>query len=339
MKNQCLTFLLGATLLLTNTKTLAQTVIKFTDQSCIENCDAIKSLSSATTNKDMFLNFSIDGIKKIVLKSSEVLMVEFNFYDESSSFEKISILAKQDDKNLIVGESILLPNSSSSSIEVNTIYNNEFNYRIIERLKSQNGGNLKLHIEKYSIRVYDRIKKQLVTMDYGVPQEDLERFKQFVNVGTSFEIKKYPSLKINCESNYPFDEISSKIENEIELKKENLYQELANITPAPQDYKLNNFNGIGNEFSKEVASKVLSEYFGESKYKVLQISKSSNEIEIEKELNGIPKYKWFYIKVYLQGPKGNCGYAPVTMKSVYLGNGKYGDWIVDVYKYVACACE
>jgi hypothetical protein len=38
---------------------------------------------------------------------------------------------------------------------------NEFNYRIIERLKSQNGGNLKLHIEKYSIRVYDIIKRQL----------------------------------------------------------------------------------------------------------------------------------------------------------------------------------
>jgi hypothetical protein len=58
MKQQCLTFLLGATLLLTNSKTLAQTVIKFTDQSCKENCDAIKSLSSATTNKDIFLNFS-----------------------------------------------------------------------------------------------------------------------------------------------------------------------------------------------------------------------------------------------------------------------------------------
>jgi hypothetical protein len=38
MKNQCLTFLLGATLLLANSKTLAQTVIKFTDQSCKENC-------------------------------------------------------------------------------------------------------------------------------------------------------------------------------------------------------------------------------------------------------------------------------------------------------------
>ena len=86
MKHQFLTFLLGAILILTNSKTSAQTVIKFTDQSCKENCDAIKSLSSATTNKDMFLNFSIDGIKKIALKSSEVLMVEFNFYDESSSF-------------------------------------------------------------------------------------------------------------------------------------------------------------------------------------------------------------------------------------------------------------
>jgi hypothetical protein len=123
--------------------------------------------------------------------------------------------------------------------------------------------------------VYDRIKRQQVTMDFGVLQEDLERFKQFAGVGTSFEIKKYPTLKINCESNYPFDEISSKIENEIKLKVENLYQELANITPAPQDYRLNNFNGIENEISKEVASKVLSEYFGESKYKVLKISKSS----------------------------------------------------------------
>jgi hypothetical protein len=339
MKHQCLTFLLGAILILTNSKTSAQTVIKFTDQSCKENCDAIKSLSSATTKQDIFLNFSIEGIKKIALKPSEVLMVEFNFFDESSSFEKISILAKQNDKNLITGESILLPNSSSSSIEVNTIYNNEFNYRIIERLKSQNGGNLKLHIEKYSIIVYDRIKRQRVTMDFGVSEEDLERFKQFAGVGTSFEIKKYPTLKINCESNYPFDEISSKIENEIKLKVENLYQELANITPAPQDYRLNNFNGIENEISKEVASKVLSEYFGESKYKVFKISKSSNEIEIEKELNGIPKYKWFFIKVFIQGPKGNCGFAPVTMKSIYLGNGKYGDWKVDVYKYTACACE
>ncbi|MBL7920447.1 MAG: hypothetical protein JNJ40_09040 [Bacteroidia bacterium] len=339
MKHQCLTFLLATTLILTNSKTLAQTVIKFIDQSCKENCDAIKSLSSGTTNKDIFLNFSIEGIKKIALKPSEVLMVEFNFYDESSSFEKINILAKQNDKGLIIGESILLPSSISSSIEVNTIYNNEFNYKIIERLKSQNGGSLKLHIEKYSIRVYDIIKKQQVTMDYGVQQEDLERFKQFINIGTSFEIKKHPTLKINCESGYKFDEISSKIENEIKLKNEKLYQDLANNTPAPQEYKLNNFNGIGNEISKEVASKVISEYFGESKYKVLKISKSSNEIEIEKELNGIPKYKWFYIKVYIQGPKGNCGYAPVTMKSIYLGNGKYGDWKVDVYKYTACTCE
>lgn len=339
MKRQYLTFILGAALILTNSKTSAQTVIKFTDQPCKENCDVIKNLSAATTIKDIFLNFSIGGIQKIALKPSEVLMVEFNFYDESSSFEEICILAKQDDKNLIVGESILLPNSSSSSIEVNTIYDNEFNYRIIERLKSQNGGNLKLHIEKYSIRVYDIIKRQQVTMDFGVFQEDLERFKQFVNIGTSFEIKKYPTLKINCESNYPFDQISSKIENEIKLKKEKLYKELANVTPAPQSYKLDNFNGIGNEISRELASKVLSDHFGESKYKVLKISKSSNEIEVEKELNGIPKYKWFFINVYIQGPKGNCGYTGVTMKSIYLGNGKYADWKVDTYEYTACACE
>jgi hypothetical protein len=125
MKRQYLTFILGAALLLTNSKTSAQTVIKFNDQSCKENCDVIKNLSTATTNKDIFLNFSIGGIQKIALKPSEVLMVEFNFYDESSSFEEICILAKQDDKNLIVGESILLPNSNSSSIEVNTIYGNE----------------------------------------------------------------------------------------------------------------------------------------------------------------------------------------------------------------------
>lgn len=339
MKRQYLTFILGAALLLTNSKISAQTVIKFTDEPCKENCDVIKNISTATTNKDIFLNFSIGGIQKIALKPSEVLMVEFNFYDESSSFEEICILAKQDDKNLIVGESILLPNSSSSSIEVNTIYENELNYRIIERLKSQNGGSLKLHIEKYSIRVYDIIKRQQVNMDFGVFQEDLERFKQFINIGTSFEIKKYPTLKINCESNYPFDELRSKIENEIKLKKEKMYQDLANITPAPQSYTLDNFNGIGNEISREHAFKVLSDHFGESKYKVLKISKSSNEIELEKELNGIPKYKWFFINVNIQGPKGNCGYAGVTMKSIYLGNGKYADWKVDTYEYTACACE
>lgn len=339
MKRNYFTYLFGAALLLNNLNILAQTVIKFTDQSCKENCDAIKNLSSATSSQNIYLNFSIDGIKKIELKPSEVLMVEFKFYDEASSFEELAILAKQNDNNIIVGESILLPSSSSSAIIVNTIYTNEFNNRLIERLKSQNGGNLKLHIEKYSIIVYDKLKKQQVIMDYGVYQEDLERFKQFINVGTTFDIKKYPTIKINCESNYPFDEMRNKIENEIKNKKESLYIELANNTAAPQEYKLNNFNGIGSEISKEVATKILKDYFNESEYKVLKISKRSNEVFIEKEMNGNPKYKWFYINVYLQGPKGNCGYAPVTMKSHHLGGGKYADWKVDVYQYTACTCE
>jgi hypothetical protein len=339
MNRNYFTFLFGAAVLLTNSSIVAQTVIKFTDQSCKENCDAIKNLSNVTSSQNTYLNFSIDGIKKIELKPTEVLMVELKFYDESSSFEKLSILAKQNDNGVIVGESLILPSSSNSSLNVNTIYNNEFNFRIIERLKSQNGGNLKLHIEKYSIMVYDKLKKQNVTMDYGVLQEDLERFKQFINVGTSYEIKKYPAIKINCESKYPFDEMSKMIENEIKKKKETLYLELANNTSAPQEYKLNNFNGIESEITKDEATKILNNYFNESQYNVLNISKRSNEVFIEKEMNGIPKYKWFYINVYLQGPKGNCGYAPVTLKSHYLNNGNYADWKVDVYQYTACTCE
>ena len=339
MKSNFFFLLFGAALLLCNSSIIAQTVIKFTDQSCKENCAEIKGLSSVTSSQNTYLNFSIDGISKIELKPTEVLMVEFKFYEESSSFEKLSILAKQNDNGIIVGESLMLPSSSNTSLDVNTIYTNEFNYHIINRFKSQNGGSLKLQIEKYSIMVYDKLKQRNVTMDFGVDQEDLDRFKQFVNVGTSFDLKKYPILKITCESNYPFDNMSKMIETEIKKKKESIYLDIANSTAAPNDYTLNDFDGIGSEITKEEATKVLNDYFNESEYNVLYISKRSGQVFIENEITGIPKYKWFYINVYLQSPDGKCGYAPVTMKSHYLGSGNYADWKVDVYKYTDCICE
>lgn len=339
MKSNYFFLLFGAAVLLGNSSIIAQTVIKFTDQSCKENCAEIKGLSSVTSSQNTYLNFSIDGISKIELKPTEVLMVEFKFYEETSSFEKLSVLAKQNDKGFIVGECLMLPSSSNTSLDVNTIYTNEFNYHIINRFKSQNGGSLKLQIEKYSIMVYDKLKQTNVTMDFGVGQEDIERFKQFINVGTSFDLKKYPIVKITCEANYPFDKISKMIETEIKKKKESIYLEVANSTAAPKEYTLDNFDGIGSEITKEEATEVLKDYFNESEYNVLYVSKRSGQVFIEKEVTGIPKYKWFYINVYLQSPNGNCGYAPVTMKSHYLGGGNYDDWKVDVYKYTDCTCE
>lgn len=316
----------------------SQATIKFLDQPCSENCNALKSLSSFK-NQACFINFSIEGISKIELKPSEILMVKFKFFEESSSFEEFSVLAKQNEKGIITGESILMPNATDTDLKVNTIYKNEFNFRLLEKLKSLAGSSLKLHIEKYSIFVYDIVKKRFVTMDFGVQQEDMARFKQFINVGTSYDLNKYPTLKLQYDAAYPYDEMSKKVESAIQEKSEILYNDLTTVTSAPKEYTTNDFNGISGEVTREDASKILHDYFKKSNYSVSKISQKSNQAFIEKESNGTPKYKWFYLLVLLRDNSGKCGYAPVTMKADYQGAGKYSNWRVDVYKWTTCPCN
>lgn len=338
MKNYFSKIILGA-FIFSSTMSIGQTSIKFLDQPCIENCSSLKSINTFKSNQSSYINFSIDGIKKIALKPTEVLMIKFKFYEELSSFEEFTVLAKQNENGIIHGESLLLGSTNQTNYEVNTIFNKEFNFRLLEKLKNQSGGNLKLHIEKYFVMVYDVLKQSFVSIDYGVYQEDIERFKQFINIGSSFDLNKYPSIKLQCESSFPFDEINNKTEVAIRTKKEILYNNLANKTTAPKEFLLNDFNGISGEITREIASKTLNTYFNSNQYNVLKISKNSNQVNIEKGMNEIPKYKWFYIFVFLKDNTGKCGYAPVTMKSDYQGGGKYANWRVDLYKWTSCPCE
>ena len=315
-----------------------QTSIKFLDQSCSENCNTIKGINNFK-NQASYINFNIEGIKKIELRATEILMVKFKFFEETSSFEELTVIAKQSEQGTIVGESILVPATTDADLKVNTIFNNEFNKRLLEKIKSLSGASIKLHIEKYSILVYDILKKRFVTLDYGVQQEDQERFKQFINVGASYDLNKYPSAKFQYEATYPYDEISNKLESAIKAKSDALYNELANKTSAPKEYTLNDFDGISGEITRDIASKTLTDYFKNNNYSVSKISKKSTQVFVEKGANEIPKYKWFYIFVLLKDNSGKCGYAPVTMKADYQGGSKYGNWRVDTYKWTTCPWE
>lgn len=328
---------------LLNTNLSSQENIRFSTAPIIE-----KDLSNTAPvlnfkkNEAVFINFSINKFKKIELKSTERLLLVFKFYEDIQPFEEFSVLASQDENGLIYGNGMVLPsNDENANNEVNTIYSNEFNWRLIDKaqnLSSNGTKKWKLKLDNYKVSVYDVVKKRLVAIDFGVDADNISRFSQFSS-GSKFELKKAINLNLELDPAFPYEKMKSKTDQSIKNSLEKMYQDLTNNIAAPSEYLTDDFNGINDEIDRATTEKLLIAFLSSNNQTLLKTSTKSTKVFVEKDQKGNPKYKWFYVFFYAKSKSGKCAYGSLTIRADHQGGGKYGAWRGDTNKTTECSCQ
>jgi hypothetical protein len=298
---------------------------------------SIKSKSSFNENQPVYFYFKIDKLKTIELKPNEILMIEFKFTENESSFDDYRLTAVQDPKSgEIYGSGIIIPPiAEPSNLSPNSIYGRDFHYEVLTKFKnlSTEGEVLELTVEKYTVMVYDILKGEFPNVAYS-PED---RFKQFAN-GNTFELEDTVSFKLEPSPNYPFDKMITNMDSANLLYKKKLYSDLSSVTPAPKEYLKDNFTDIKGEIDRKTVESLLKNFFEGSSYSLKNIVNSNIVVRVTKDQKGIPLYKQFYAGFYATNQNGKCAWGFLTIRSDFAGTS-YLPWKGDTNKINDCICE
>jgi hypothetical protein len=324
---------------------LSQDLIRFTTTPIATNdLSSVISAKSFAKSDPVFFAFELNSIEKMKLHNHETLLIAFKLLNNGlQPIEEYKVIASQDENGVVRGKGVILPQENNKeSFEINTIYKNDFHYRFLQEMKSvaDQMSKWKLVIEEYSVSVYDNLKQRGVAIDFGVMSEDLARFPQFANkMQAKFTLKKPVSFNMEISNSYPFDAMIEKTNEIATAKKNTIYDLLSGETKAPKEYLSNDFGGYDDEIKREQVEKLATKFFEGTAYNWTKLSYFSNTVNIDKNDIGIPNYKYFYLGFYAKKKDEKCAFGTITIRSNYLGGGKYGDYKADTYKLTDCKCE